>query len=595
MNNAMILSKNHRFSFDDNCMNRNVAVIGSPGSGKTYSYVKPNILAMAREEHSMIISDTKGDLVKKYSMYLENKGYKVLTLDLIDTSRSLGYDPLMHIKNDRDVLTFAQTLVPDNPLQKEPFWDNMARFYIEALTAYVCLERCSYKKQFKSIIDIFQLETYQKRKKDDQPELPSLVAQMFEELSKRSPDSFAARVYKMYEKVKGSDVTDSSILATVAEKLMPFVTKAVSRILNRNDIVFEKLGEEKTAVFLIISDNDRSLDKITNLFYSQAINALVRYADNETEEGRLRIPVDLLIDDFGAQTVIQDFDNIIATCRSRNISVSIMLQSISQLRTAYGRKADTIIACCDTQLYFGGSDLETIRYIAERADTSQYEIMNMSRYNVYVLRRCMMPKLDESFDLRNDPDCMLTGEFNKELRLLRKSMQEDDITDENSYEMLCFDKHTTLKDFVMRMDYLISRESGRKFKNMCGYELAGELCFGSVVTDGSYKVLCLYEKRKQLFDEYFYHIVIEPVANMFRKAFGYLDEIILVGRGGFIEDELYMATDNNLLLIDEKGFNRSRMPKKGIILNRKYVETKRHRPLAIGGPAPQSPNDTIRV
>ncbi|MCR5817067.1 MAG: type IV secretory system conjugative DNA transfer family protein, partial [Ruminococcus sp.] len=226
--NAMILSKNVQMLFDDDCMNKNTVVIGTPGSGKTYCYVKPNIINLGKAGQSMIISDTKGDLVKKYGEYLKNLGYEVLTIDLIDTSRSLGYNPMLHIENDRDVLTFAHTLVPYNPLENDPYWSNMARFFIEALTAYVCLEKTDREKRIRSLLDLFKLESYQKPQYNSDgkrmtPE-PSELCKLFKELEDYSPNSFAVEIYKMYEKVKGSDITDSSILSSVSEKLMPFVT-----------------------------------------------------------------------------------------------------------------------------------------------------------------------------------------------------------------------------------------------------------------------------------------------------------------------------------------------------------------------------------
>ncbi len=381
----------------------------------------------------------------------------------------------------------------------------------------------------------------------------------------------------MYEKVKGADRTDSCILSSVSEKLMPFVTKAVGRIINRNDVDLKSIGDRKTAVFLVISDNDRSLDKIVNLFYAQAINSLIRHADNDTEEGRLKVPVSLLIDDFGAQTVIDDFDNIIATCRSRNISVSIMIQSISQLRTAYGKKADTIIACCDTQLYFGGSDLETIAYTARRTGESEYDIMNMPRYKVWVMQRCKAPKLDAAFDLREHPDCALTGEFDLSLRYDRPVIEycDDDGDDINDCYMLSFSNRISQLKFRSTMKSILEKELGFQLRPVFSNSYDRDICYSQVFEYGNRYILCLFEDRKRPFDEFYCRSMIDPIKKELPKIYGKIYEIVLVSFGGFVREEINYSAERDILLVDRNGFNRKRFGKRSIFVNRKDIEAYR--------------------
>ena len=552
MNNSMILSKTSSLEYDDICLNKNICVIGSPGSGKTHSFVKPNILAMAEAGHSMVISETKGNLSKKFGKYLEEQGYDVKVFDLINTDKSISYEPFDYIENEKDVLTFSKILVKDSH-SRDPFWDNMARFYIQALTAYICLEDCIYPRRLETMLDLFSKETFTTNKRLGYRE-KSNVESLFENVREKNPSSFAVRAYNYYSKVRGSDVTDSSILSSVSEKLMPFTSKAVLRLFDKNEFDFRTIGEKKTAVFVNISDNDRSMDMVASLFFTQMLNILIRHADEDFEDSRLPVPVDFIIDDFGTQTVIPDFDKMIASIRSRNISVSIILQSVNQLKSAYYDAASTIIACCDTQLYFGGSDLETIEYASKRADLSETEIMNMPRWKVWVFRRCMEPSLDDCFRFEEHPAYKFTGECDKEKLFVppeRKIIAAEKKVTVSDDEILSFDRFLEMDDFSSIMNSLLKERLGLDLRIYASEYNPGCVCYSVLMYQRPDYYLCLFERRKQLLDELYYKTYIMPILGKLNYQPKYT---MLVSYSGFTNEEICFANKVNICLIDRKGF-----------------------------------------
>ena len=568
----MILSRTSSLEFDDKCFNRNVCVIGSPGSGKTHSFVKPNILQVAEAGHSMVVSDTKGVLSKTFGRYLEEKGYEVKVLDLISPDKSCCFDPFINIINEHDVLTFCDVLV-DESITDEPFWDNMAKYYIQALTAYICLEDTEYEKKISSLIDIFLREETQK-KEDGKKE--ATTSDLFEELEKTSPDSFACRAYRSYSKVKGSEITDSSILSSVSEKLMPFMSRVAERVVSYNDIDMKAVGDRKTALFVGISDNDRSLDKIASLFFTQLLSTLVRHADLDTPDHRLPIPVDLIIDDFGTHTVIPNFDSFAASVRSRNISLTIILQSVTQLYTAYGNKAKTIISCCDTQLYFGGADMDTVGYIAKRADSPECDVMNMPRWKVWVLRRGMLPLYDDLYCYEDHPSYSLTADSDRS-RTFTPELIPHPVRNTGNImlrEVISYDLRVTHYSFEMRIKLMIGcllneelRPRHRKgFKGCIAYST------GFITGDSCKNIICLFERRKELLDGRYYHRYLTPVREEYH---GEPDLFVLVSFSGFTKEEEEYALRHRICLVDRKGFTDTRSYK---ILNLdKFIDLKKLR------------------
>lgn len=381
-------------------INNNDLVIGPSGAGKTRGYVKPNILQC---NESMIVADTKGSLIQEVGPVLERRGYKVHNIDFTDMLGSCGYNPLDYIRYDKrrkkyveqDIMTIAKALVPVEN-SKDPFWDYAAEMYLTSMVGYVleCLPRQEHTLEY--VAKLFaEMGTEQKGS------LPNGV-RLFQELGAQNPASFAYRMFKMYSVTMGAEKMNASILGVLAEKLAPLTYDgplAMYRKARRVD--FKALGQEKTAVFLTISDTDRSADRLVSLFYTQALQALCISADKDHPDHRLPVPVRFILDDFATNTRIPDFDNIISVIRSREIYVSIIIQSISQINALYGpERAKTIINNCDNCLYLGGQDVETARYIGVKANRTADSILNMPLEEAYLFTRGKAPQKVRKFDLR---------------------------------------------------------------------------------------------------------------------------------------------------------------------------------------------------
>ena len=555
--NERILTKKSRLTMDEGNTNTNVCIIGSPGSGKTDSYIKPNILEIARAGHSMVISDTKSNLVRTFGRFLEENGYKIKVLDLIDLSRSDSYDPLKYIERERDVLTFSGIISPVEQ-SKDPFWDNCAKYYIQALTALVCFEDTPYPRKFSSLLDLYEYETFGNKIGD------SVIRELMSDAKERDHYSLAARTYSLYEKVKGSDVTDSSILCTVSEKLQPFASKDVLKLFSRDDIDLRSIGDEKTAVFVNISDNDRSMDKVASLFFTQLLNILVRHADEDSDNYKLSIPVDIIIDDFGTQTVIPDFDRVISSVRSRDISLSIILQSLDQLRCSYGNAAKTIVSCCDTVLFFWNNDSETYRYVAVRADVPEFEVSNMPRWKVWRLERCKAPALEEAYRFKDHPDYRFTAEYDQSrvYPLEKKQDTELKVTEISREAYLSYDKYVSSFQFTSTVREAMNKHLCANAKNIGSLKHNGYICYSMMLSQCGKLYLCLFEKRKQLLDYAYFNKYIAPIASIYGRK---LESYVLVSFSGFTKEEIEYADKHNILLMDRKGFDGGR---KTVILNK---------------------------
>lgn len=405
--------KNHRILAQDCYMNNdtwvtglnnNDLIIGPSGAGKTRGYVKPNIMQC---NGSMIIADTKGSLINEVGPVLSANGYQIIHMDFKDLSRSYGYNPLDYIRYDKkrkkyseqDIMTVAQALVPVTS-QKEPFWEMAAKMYLTCMIAYVmeCLPKREHTLKY--VIDLFG-------------EIPSgNFRRLLNELREENPNSFAVQSFKLFEDAGKSEKTEASINVVLGEKLNGLGFDAAVKMYSaRKRIQFQNLGREKTAVFLSISDTDRTMDRLVSLFYTQALHALCDSADQDYSDHRLRVPVRLILDDFATNAVIPDFDNLTSVIRSREIYVSIILQSITQLQAVYGpEKATTIINNCDNCLYMGGQDITTARFMSEKANKTPFTILNMPLWESYLFTRGNPPKKVKRFDIRSHPNYYLLPE-----------------------------------------------------------------------------------------------------------------------------------------------------------------------------------------
>ena len=400
MNNVRILAQGQTVSNDTwvTGLNNNDVIIGPSGSSKTRGYVIPNILQCSE---SMIITDTKGSLRQKVGPALERAGCKVLEVNLSDCLASpCGYNPLEHIRYDpqrdtyheQDILTVAACLVPLNSY--DTFWDFFARMLLEGLISYVL--ECLPEEEHTLHIVARLLQEMGGKNFDD----------LFQELEQIAPDCFAVSRYKMFHLAKNAEKMYSSVQGILAANLSAYVFEGAKALFqNPQKIRFPDLGREKTAVFLTVSDTDRSMDGLANLFYTQALQSLCQAAD-QSPGHRLAVPVRLILDDFAANACIPDFDKMISVIRSREISVSIILQSLSQLNALYGdSRAKTILNNCDHCLYLGGQDVETAAYISKKANRPVSEILNMPLDSAWLFTRGGSPKQVKKFRLENHPRC----------------------------------------------------------------------------------------------------------------------------------------------------------------------------------------------
>lgn len=388
-----ILAENQTMSNDtwQTGLNNNDLIIGPSGAGKTRGYVKPNILL---GNESMIIADTKNTLIEEMKEPLRKMGYQVIHMDFMDILASYGYNPLDFIRYDKkrkcymeqDIITVAAGLVPIENF-KDPFWDQAARMYLESMIGYV-LECLPKEEHTLTSVAVLYSEMGTGR-----------FQRLIMELSELNPKSFAVERYNIIRYSQRAERMHASIQGILAEKLSVFTFAGTDALFQKKErIRFAELGRKKTAVFLNISDTDRSMDKLANLFYTQALQTLCDSADKDEKNHRLKVPVRFILDDFAANVCIPDFDRIISVIRSREISVSIILQSISQLESLYGHaRAMTILNNCDNCLYLGGQDVETAKYISIKANKSANTILNMPLDEAWLFTRGREPQKVRKF------------------------------------------------------------------------------------------------------------------------------------------------------------------------------------------------------
>lgn len=377
--------------------NNNDLIIGPSGAGKTRGYVLPNILQCSE---SMIVTDTKNTLCQEVAGMLIQHGYRVLEVNLTDCLTSpWGYNPLDYVRYDRrrgkyseqDIITIAAALVPiENG--HEPFWDLAARMVLESLIGYVLDFLPDEEHTLSSVVKLFQVMGSKQFKR------------LYDELKEVAPDSFAYARYQMFRSISHADKMYASIQGILAQKLSPLTFDGTKALFdNPQRIDFRTLDQRKTAVFLGISDTDRSMDRLAALFYTQALHTLCNIADHSPGH-RLAVPVRLILDDFAANAAIPDFDKITSVIRSREISVSIIIQSLSQLEALYGHaKALTIINNCDDLLYLGGQDVETARYISTKANKSINTILQMPLDSAWLFTRGEKPQEVRKYRLDSHP------------------------------------------------------------------------------------------------------------------------------------------------------------------------------------------------
>ena len=392
--NTMILGQDRYYSL--NCyetkVNNNVLVVGTSGAGKTRSIVTPNLL---QATGSYVVSDPKGNLYKKYKGYLKAQGYVVKKLDFTDPENSAHYNFFRYIKSTQDIVKAAHMLIyqKKNTMHVEPFWDEASQLLVQAVMAYL-IERWGPEEQ--NLHRVLQLvNLYQGTGEMEERKTP--LDNMMEELGKENPDSYALSMYTKFR--VAADKTLRSIMISVNARLGLYDTPELNEMTGSDDIDIASIGKQKTALFVTVSDTDRSMDGLVNIFFTQAMNELCRYADTECEDSCLPVPVRFILDDFATNCKIDDFPRMIASIRSRGISTMLLIQAESQLTENYGHDGKTIIGNCDTYVYLGGNDVETARAVAARCDLPVKRILNMPIETNWIFRRGEAPVYGHNFEL----------------------------------------------------------------------------------------------------------------------------------------------------------------------------------------------------
>ena len=369
----IILTKNVRIGLDGkkHRRNLNVLVCGGSGAGKTRFYCKPNILNC---NCSMVILDPKGELCRDTGQLLKEKGYDIKVVDLINMERSHCYNPFMYLKDDNDIQRLVTNLfkntTPKGSQSSDPFWDQAATMLLLALIFYLHYEAPPDEQNFPMVMEMIRAgdvseedETYQ-----------SPLDVLFDRLETDKPDHIALKYYRGYH--SGSGKTLKSIQITLISRLEKFNLDSLARITQNDELELGKLGERKMAIFAIIPDNDSSFNFIVGLLYTQLFQQLYYKADSE-HDGALPVHVHFIMDEFANIALPDQFDKLLATMRSREISVSIIIQNLAQLKALFEKQWESIVGNCDEFLYLGGNEQSTHEYVSkllgkETIDTNTY-------------------------------------------------------------------------------------------------------------------------------------------------------------------------------------------------------------------------------
>ena len=352
--------------------NKNILVIGGSGSGKTRFFCKPSLL---QAHSSYVCTDPKGTLLPEIGTFLERKKYRIKCLNLINFRKSMKYNPLSYIRSEKDILKLVNALIMntkgEGEKSSEDFWVKAERLYYSALIGYIWYEATEDEKNFITLLDLINAS----EAREDDETYQSPVDLLFSQLEEREPDHFAVKQYRKFKMAAGK--TLKSILISCGARLAPFDIKELRDLMEYDELELDTLGDQKTALFVILSDTDSTFNFVAALMYSQLFNLLCDKAD-DFYGGRLPVHVRLILDEFANIGQIPNFDKLIATIRSREISASIILQSQSQLKTIYKDAADTIVGNCDSTLFLGGKEKSTLKEISELLGKETIDLYNQS-------------------------------------------------------------------------------------------------------------------------------------------------------------------------------------------------------------------------
>ena len=378
--NNIILTETERLTMNSRpkapqyARNKNVIVIGGSGSGKTRFYVKPNLMQMT-DHVSYVVTDPKGTIIVECGKMLVNGGYRIKVLNTINFKKSMHYNPFHYIRSEKDILKLVNTIIAntkgEGEKSTEDFWIKAERLLYSALIGYIWYEAPEEEQNFSTLLEFINAS----ETREDDEEFKNAVDELFEELEAENPEHFAVRQYRKYKLAAGKPA--KSILISCGARLAPFDIQELREIMSYDEMELDMIGDQKTAMFVIISDTDDTFNFVVAIMYTQLFNLLCDKADDE-HGGRLPYHVRLLLDEFSNIGQIPKFDKLIATIRSREISASIILQSQSQLKTIYKDAAETITGNCDTVLFLGGKESSTLKEISETLGKETIDLYNTS-------------------------------------------------------------------------------------------------------------------------------------------------------------------------------------------------------------------------
>lgn len=358
----LLMTRNIRIGVDGykHKHNTNVLVVGGSGTGKTRTYAVPNVLEAGC---SMVITDPKGEILRKTGGFLKRAGYEVRVFDLLNPDASFCYNPFRYVRDDKEVLQLITNLIqnttPPHAQSSDPFWEKSETALLQALMLYLLHEAPPEEQNFGMVMEL--LGSAQVKEKDENFESPLDI--LFERLAMRDPESIAVKQYGIYKQASGK--TAKSILVSVGVRLAAFNLPQIARLTMTDELHLDDLGERRVALFCCIPDSDKSLNYLVGMVYTQLIQTLFYQADR-VHRGRLPVPVHCLMDEFPNISLPKDsFQSALATMRSRGIFCSIIVQNIAQLKSMYKDSWESLVGLCDEFLYLGGNEQGTHKYVSE--------------------------------------------------------------------------------------------------------------------------------------------------------------------------------------------------------------------------------------
>ena len=378
--NNVILTQTERLTMSSRpknpayARNKNVLIIGGSGSGKTRFFVKPNLMQCVSDKYpcSFVVTDPKGSILVECGSLLQRSGYRIKVLNTINFKKSMNYNPLAYIHSEKDILKLVNCLILNTKGEgksNDPFWEKAETLLYTALIGYLYGVVPEEDRNFAMLVSMINAMEV----REDDEDFKNPVDLMFEALEEREPEHFAVRQYKKYKLAAGK--TAKSILISCAARLAPFDIAELRELTAYDELELDTLGDQKSALFIIISDTDDTFNFLVSLCYTQLFNLLCEKAD-DVYGGRLPVHVRCLIDECANIGQIPRLEKLMATIRSREISACLVLQTQSQLKAQYKDSADTICGNCDSVIFLGGKEKTTLKELSEALGRETIDTLN---------------------------------------------------------------------------------------------------------------------------------------------------------------------------------------------------------------------------